>query len=896
MFLNTQPFIPKFHERTNNKFRLKTGPKVPRNAVNLSHYHIPKLDPDENVIIGDTSRFIIENIKQPKDVMTYVDSDNRLKVFDKYGETDASMDSELVEITDKFYQGVPLYYKHELKYLHYDVDSGLEGSYHGGSIYLVDENNNQIPSSYKYKVILGKADVPDGMESESKYNNLYKVEIYTSFQIENNYLIKAVYNAIDADDEDGSINIIPGYDELINPQAFYHKAKSIMEATTAPDKFYIQKSPEKVKSSYIYTSGVFEDPRVPQLLDIKVLVTMKPMGEAPMVLTFELNQVPLLNKASAIGVELDDFIGDKQKLTELTVAQLTNELVPESFRNREIIGVSLEVVNVDRDRNTINVSTNPNGSGFILGQTSLDTGRVTNVPDIHYKKRDNKILTGHSVRFKDRNPIRVLTPREDESLENWYIRVQNGRFVIEGEEGKKFHYFMPEYYRQHYDEEYGFPYKKVQDEVPLKISNKAIKIKNAPLYVETDAKGQPTNLVVYRVDAYSSKWPLNVNSWNNKDGVIVLDDFVSDNDDIYVNYVFEEESYVYRGYERGGHNGALHNIILDCNPNKHHMMTSYDEMRDSSTDIPSFGLIDKVIYLYMRPAIIESATGTRIHNKQTLFHLTELLTKVEMGLESLILVGKIYVRPNSSYYSLKLTDTRSRGGGILEEINDSLRMELEPQSDYYWDIGYWDGEAYPENSVIVVRLDRRVLKQFGGKLTEGEVEKKAYKHVAAGTLILLEFVSTNTDEDYKLNNLDITSKPMNRLDFKPTLMLSTELNNDTSVISLEVVEPKRYNISYSNVFSESVIPKPSFVLGGSPGKPKIVELISFDDMINPEIMDIQCKTLFELGPIPSIAKVGLYKEILDELYIKMRSVRTMHKPAIVGIKLEIEEEIEDEKN
>jgi hypothetical protein len=190
----------------------------------------------------------------------------------------------------------------------------------------------------------------------------------------------------------------------------------------------------------------------------------------------------------------------------------------------------------------------------------------------------------------------------------------------------------------------------------------------------------------------------------------------------------------------------------------------------------------------MRPAIIEKGPGNYEYNKEVLHHTLYQLTDLQLLEENLVLIGAIYVRPNSSFYSLQVTDTRTRGGGILEEISDELRKELEPDSDFYWDIGYWDGEAYPENAVIVVRLDRKLLRDFGGRFTEDEIQTAVNKHIAFGTLALIEYVTTFEDGNFSIQNLDIQVQPVNKLNYKPSMMLSLDLDIDVSIMDVSIYE------------------------------------------------------------------------------------------------------------
>ena len=108
-------------------------------------------------------------------------------------------------------------------------------------------------------------------------------------------------------------------------------------------------------------------------------------------------------------------------------------------------------------------------------------------------------------------------------------------------------------------------------------------------------------------------------------------------------------------------------------------------------------------------------------------------------------LAKIYVKPNSNRSDITVIDTRQRGGGLKESISQDLIDKFEPEANYYWDIGFLDGKAYPGNSVVIVRLPKTILKEHGGRFTESEVEAAVDKHIAFGSYYIIEYVDP---EDY----------------------------------------------------------------------------------------------------------------------------------------------------
>jgi len=351
---------------------------------------------------------------------------------------------------------------------------------------------------------------------------------------------------------------------------------------------------------------------------------------------------------------------------------------------------------------------------------------------------EHVFLPTYSLSLNDKRQIKVLNSVENSSIESWYPRIRSGRFertVIENGIYTIYMYSIPEYFRQSFSETYGMPYREVVSEVPVITGDRTIKLRYAPLYVKVDENHIPINL---EVKVNSALMP--ISNWNLANGSIELMASVRSSDRITVNYVYEENNYTYRGF---WDEINQHFWSLDLNPGHGHYITTYDsETREFRTQ-SSFLLINQIIYIYLRPSarLLENTTkGLDIiygsFNKNPLFH-----SFVELDEPNLLLIGKIHVRPNSIYDSIKVTDTRSRGGGLKEEIGDVLIKKFNVQANFYWDISFWDGEPYPENAVLIIKLPRSILIDFGGRFAKQEIEAAVEKYIAYGTFYIIEYLN-----------------------------------------------------------------------------------------------------------------------------------------------------------
>ena len=100
-------------------------------------------------------------------------------------------------------------------------------------------------------------------------------------------------------------------------------------------------------------------------------------------------------------------------------------------------------------------------------------------------------------------------------------------------------------------------------------------------------------------------------------------------------------------------------------------------------------------------------------------------------------LGSVSLGPNCNITDVQITDVRTRGGGLSSDGQDNLpQVEvLQPESQFFWDVGYFDGQAVPADGVIVVKVPSSVL----STLTKDEVKARVYKHVALGTYCIIQY-------------------------------------------------------------------------------------------------------------------------------------------------------------
>lgn len=687
--------------------RLRLGTQAPEGSVNLAYTFAPALNPQENVIIVDTSGFIPENVAGTDQVLLMWPDEAQL-LRDELGR--AEIPSQTPLLTDIFAGETPLFYSQRLRYPIFDpVGPDSFGLYRGTGVTVKDLAGQPLPEHLKFRVVLVAA----------PWKQHYWVHVYTSFQTGgiDNYRVQ--YSAVEM--VEGAAKPRIGYTETLNPQPAFRPANvlgDVIYGNPAEPHYYPGNAPEFGHSRAYVPRPVIRDKRRP----VSFTVWVEGNGKE-----FHRFTQAVLNPASVLPQ--DNLYRNGSLLL------LAN--VYEDARQSNLPGLDENTIfTAHSDNPAVRVTCRPDGKGPLLVTTRANTNAIDSqgkpykfmAPE-SYRRRmrldgGNDFIPTYAVRLTERKQVRALPPLETGPLESWYLRVQNGRFR-QGELG----YFLPEYYRQAFDTDMGLPYRRVEGERPQVIGDRRIRLRYAPLFIPLDDQQRPD---AARLSVSVNDEPMAVRRWNIGDGTLELAGTVQETDKIEVSYVYEEQALTYRGFWDNETGRYWH---LDLNPGPGHLVTMRDD-DGQIKDVPGFLLLDKTIYLYLRPAAEVSPDG-RIRKgtfrRDTLFHSFE-------EREGALLLGKILVRPNAIKESVQVRDTRARGGGLKEEISAALMKELEPEAKHYFDIANWDGDPFQENAVVVIRLSRQLLKDFGGRFSHQEVEEIVHKHIAWGVLPIIEYV------------------------------------------------------------------------------------------------------------------------------------------------------------
>lgn len=108
-----------------------------------------------------------------------------------------------------------------------------------------------------------------------------------------------------------------------------------------------------------------------------------------------------------------------------------------------------------------------------------------------------------------------------------------------------------------------------------------------------------------------------------------------------------------------------------------------------------------------------------------------------------IILADVFAIQTLAPQSIDTTDIRIRGGGIRKkDVSNALKLQDEVQ--WYWDIGYWDGQPYPGMGAMIVELPRKILKEVGGDFSREQIQEIVERHAGHGTYPIIKYYDKST--------------------------------------------------------------------------------------------------------------------------------------------------------
>lgn len=558
-------------------------------------------------------RQIVEGLK------TETDENNRPTYSVEYRNY-YRLEADTVYVTDVFKDGEGCFYKYRLKQPIYDYRGPDEnGMYKGDAIQIYTSMLKDVPEDYKHNIKLSVAEYTEHTVYD-QYNNpttelipkCYYADLFTNFVSSSTDTFKAVYNGFnDIDDDNKALN--NGIEEDI------YNAPYMVEGVD----YRLRKINRKTRLSYIqilnYTP--LKDERYRVTFEWQVVAVDKDNNK---IFYSEIRQSSILNKDYCIPCEYKDFEGRGMIISpklngdsipcspkqlcmndQAGYQSADDDYVPVISDTDDTFVYSVIIHSIN-NAGSVNIKCNPDGSGFITAETTVDTGFYDVVRTAYTKKLDMEnpywtdgkyIYQGYKVKCIDSRNIRVKAPREEKLLESWYPMIQFGHFSrIMDQYGAhtKVCYSMPEYDTQHYSTTYGQPYVDIENEQVTILNSHMIKTLCYPLHVLYDENHKLLTVHVFKkID--DELFELTIENVSFTDGVVIIKEAISENDKIIANYTYLEEYYHYRGYWRD----SADFVRIDLNPNIYHTYNNPNYLPSEVS--PSKNLFNKVIYFFLRP-------------------------------------------------------------------------------------------------------------------------------------------------------------------------------------------------------------------------------------------------------------------------------------------------------
>jgi hypothetical protein len=263
----------------------------------------------------------------------------------------------------------------------------------------------------------------------------------------------------------------------------------------------------------------------------------------------------------------------------------------------------------------------------------------------------------------------------------WLPRIINGtveKYIPDLAVPKRATYRIPDYYEQDFSS-LGQPYMEVTEE-PEVIGINSIRLKNK--FIVNDSVIVNVNSVLATV--------VNVDKTS---GIIKLNRLINEVDEIEVTYKYIEDAYIYNGYTYSNLNGIDVFVPLDLNPiydKDNPELHEYGYINEEGILIiePSFKLLNKTVYLYIKPNIIrpvglsgdeDISINSIIEEEIGIPETNRLISYLDIQVDRPILKGKFDTEIRTKYSNVVIVRhneniSNSASWDYVENNNRAIRI------------------------------------------------------------------------------------------------------------------------------------------------------------------------------------------------------------------------------
>ena len=361
--------------------------------------------------------------------------------------------------------------------------------------------------------------------------------------------------------------------------------------------------------------------------------------------------------------------------------------------------------------------------------------------------------------------IKILSPPSSTSEDSWFVRISNGKF-FQNINGSLYKYYIAEFLTQSFTP--VAPIKNVQSEDSTILSKKLIKLDRENIYQDVDfelyvdiqiSKSDGTGVAAFTTNPgivgdiadngiAFKQWSLvnrtGIRSIDASIGIVDIEGLELKSSWIVTSdYSFEETNYEFTLFDLNpiSNSEALtHKLVLFIDPESGTTKDStlYYLKVDNSGKVTESNWAefdnDTELYSDATPLYYESypdyLTPTSHHNFVDEFSV-EASTP---NLINFLILGDLSAAEAQHVNELTKIDTRVRGGGIVASgLQDYLNSDATAETQWFWDVGYWDGIPYPGNASYLVEVPVDILDGIDqGIFTQAQVRDIVSRHTAAG--------------------------------------------------------------------------------------------------------------------------------------------------------------------
>lgn len=209
----------------------------------------------------------------------------------------------------------------------------------------------------------------------------------------------------------------------------------------------------------------------------------------------------------------------------------------------------------------------------------------------------------------------------------------------------------------------------------------------------------PTTKRIFMRYHYEQVESLSIKDYDSKQSVIELNEHIHFNDNVYVTYFYNDDSYEYKGYK-----DSNKYRYLDMNPTRGHVCT-VSVVEDGEVvfkEVPTYTLLDKSVYFYMMPSRVmrqSTANNERLIKLSDTEFISENQNWITRSYMSIKKLGQVLTQTSYQIAPYEEWITIDSSEYTIDKINGKIIFNKPQTSSIYATYSYY--EPIIENDVTL---------------------------------------------------------------------------------------------------------------------------------------------------------------------------------------------------